>query len=80
MGERTESEHDGLAAHDPSHHHLDERAAGRVMMGTIFFFLVVGIGVGVFFEQPWIGAAAGAAVGILIGLWLVPRLLRDWID
>lgn len=75
-----ESDYDGLTAHDPRHHHLDERAAGRMMGGTIFFFLVVGIGVGVFYEQPWLGAAIGAGVGILIGFWLVPRLMRDWID
>ena len=62
---------------DPSEH-FDERAAGLAMIGTILFCLVVGGGVGIFFEQPVIGAIAGAMFGIVSGLWLVPRLLRDW--
>ena len=68
---------EGARSSDP-HHQFDERAAGRMMAGTIVFGFVIGTGVGVFYEQPWIGAAIGAAFGIIIGLWLVPRLLRDW--
>lgn len=52
----------------------EERAAGVAMLGTILFFVVVGVGVGVFFEQPAIGAIAGGVLGILVGLWVVPRL------
>lgn len=57
---------------------FDERAAGLAMLGTIFFFVVVGVGVGVFVEQPVAGGIAGGVLGVLAGLWLVPRLLRDW--
>jgi hypothetical protein len=56
----------------------DERAAGLAMLGTIFFFVVVGVGVGVFLEQPVTGGIGGGVLGIAFGLWLVPRLLRDW--
>ena len=55
-----------------------ERTEGLAMLGTIIFFVVVGGGVGIFFEQPAIGAIAGGILGIVIGLLLVPRLLRDW--
>lgn len=61
---------------EPSHDL--ERTEGLAMLGTIIFFTVVGGGVGIFFEQPWIGGIGGAVAGILIGLVLVPRLLRDW--
>lgn len=54
-----------------------ERTAGLAMLGTIFFFVVVGVGVGVFFEQPVIGGIGGGLAGILVGLWLVPGLLSD---
>ncbi len=57
---------------------FDERAAGLAMLGTIVFCVAVGGGVGIFFEQPVIGAIGGAVCGILIGLLLVPRLMRDW--
>jgi hypothetical protein len=62
----------------PDRDQEDERAAGVAMLGTIFFFVVVGVGVGVFFEQPVVGGIGGGALGIAVGLWLVPRLLRDW--
>jgi len=61
---------------DPSHH-FDERAAGLAMLGTIVFCAIIGGGVGVFFEQPVIGALAGGIFGIALGLWLVPRLMQD---
>ena len=48
------------------------------MLGTILFFTVVGGGVGIFFEEPVIYGIVGAIVGIVIGLLLVPRLMRDW--
>ena len=56
----------------------DERAEGLAMLGTILFCVAVGGGVGIFFEQPVIGAIAGAVVGIVLGFLLVPRLMRDW--
>ena len=62
---------------DPNQH-FDERAAGLAMLGTILFCAAVGGGVGIFFEQPVIGAIGGALIGILLGFWLVPRLMRDW--
>jgi hypothetical protein len=62
--------------HEPSRD--VERTEGLAMLGTIIFFVVVGGGVGIFFEQPAIGAIAGGILGIVIGLLLVPRLLRDW--
>jgi hypothetical protein len=63
---------------EDGHRDADERAEGLAMLGTILFCVVVGGGVGIFFEQPVIGAVAGAVFGIVLGLWLVPRLLRDW--
>jgi hypothetical protein len=55
-----------------------ERTEGLAMLGTILFFTVVGGGVGIFFEEPVIYGIAGAIVGIVVGLLLVPRLMRDW--
>lgn len=66
------------AMREERHHDADERAEGLAMLGTILFCVVVGGGVGIFFEQPLIGAIAGGIFGIVLGLWLVPRLLRDW--
>lgn len=66
-----------MSDQDP-YHHFDDRAAGRAMLGTILFCLLVGAGVGVFYEQPVVGALIGGAAGIALGFWLVPRLLRDW--
>lgn len=60
-----------------SEEQFDERAAGLAMLGTILFCAVVGTGVGVFFEQPAIGALIGGASGIALGFWLVPRMMRD---
>lgn len=66
-----------MAGEDPQQQ-FDERAAGLVMLGTILFCAVVGTGIAIFFEQPAIGALAGGAVGIALGYWLIPRLMRDW--
>ncbi len=64
--------------HDPELKRIaQERAAGLAMIGTILFFTVIGTGVGVFYEKPAIGAMAGAFVGVVIGFWLVPGLMRD---
>ena len=51
--------------------------AGRVMLGSIVFCALAGIGVGTFFVQPVIGGLIGAVVGIVVGLWLVPNLLQE---
>ena len=64
---------------DP-HNPFDDRAMGLAMLGTILFCVASGAGVGVFFQQPEIGALAGGVVGILLGLWLLPGLMRDWQD
>ena len=58
--------------HEPS----DQRAT-VAMCGVILFCALSGAGVGVFLERPLPGALVGAALGILLGLWLVPRLLDD---
>lgn len=47
------------------------------MLGSIVFCTLVGIGVGTFFVQPVVGGMIGAVVGIALGLWLVPNLLRE---
>ena len=47
------------------------------MFGVILFCALSGAGVGVFLEEPLWGALAGGVVGILVGLWLVPKLLSD---
>lgn len=62
---------------DRDHEHAHHKTAGVAMAGTIIFCTLTGAGVGVFTEQPLIGALIGGAFGILLGFWLVPRLLRD---
>lgn len=57
---------------------FNERAAGLAMMGAVLFSTVVGLGVGAFVEEPLICGVAGTLFGILLGYWLVPRLMRDW--
>ena len=47
------------------------------MWGVILFCALSGTGVGVFVERPLAGALVGSVFGILVGLWLVPRLLSD---
>ena len=56
---------------------MDEREAGLAMIGVIFFCAISGGGIGVFFEQPVIGALIGAVFGMVFGYWLVPRLMQD---
>jgi hypothetical protein len=56
---------------------FDDRAAGRIMLGSVLFCTIVGAGVGTFFIQPIPGAIGGAVLGILLGFWLVPNLLRE---
>lgn len=55
----------------------DDRIAGRIMLGSIVFCAIVGTGVGTFFVQPIVGGLVGAVVGIALGFWLVPNLLRE---
>lgn len=61
--------------HDP--HDGVDRAEGLAMLGTIVFCAISGGGIGIFFLQPAIGAIIGAMVGIVLGVWVVPNLLRD---
>jgi hypothetical protein len=56
---------------------FDDRMAGRIMLGAIIFCALAGTGVGTFFVQPVVGGMIGAVVGIALGLWLVPNLLRE---
>ena len=55
----------------------ENRAKGLSMLGTIAFCAATGTGIGVFLVQPALGALVGTAIGILIGIWLVPALFRD---
>ncbi|MEA2348879.1 MAG: hypothetical protein QOG62_2666 [Thermoleophilaceae bacterium] len=48
------------------------------MLSSIFFCTSTGAGVGVFFQSPAFGALGGAVVGIVLGLLVVPGLVRDW--
>ena len=59
---------------------FDDRVAGLVMLGTILFCAMLGIGIGVFFIEPYMGGLIGALVGILIGVWVVPNLLTEADD
>ena len=64
---------------DP-HNPFDERAVGLAMLGTVFFFAVTGLGVGAFIQSPALGGIGGAALGIAVGVILVPPLMRHWRD
>lgn len=57
-----------------------ERAVGLGLLGAIFFGVATGVGIGVFAQAPAAGALIGGATGLLLGLWLVPGLVRDWQD
>ncbi len=50
------------------------------MLGTIIFCAASGTGVGVFFEAPELGGFTGGVIGIVIGLVVVPGLVRDTRD
>ena len=56
---------------------FDDRVAGLVMLGTILFCAMLGIGIGVFFIEPYVGGLIGTLVGILVGVWVVPNLLTE---
>ena len=58
----------------------DDKQMGLAMLGVILFCVASGIGIGVFFEAPEIGGFAGGVVGIVLGLIVVPGLMRDWRD
>ena len=47
------------------------------MLGSVLFCAIVGAGVGTFFVQPVLGGLTGAVLGILLGFWLVPNLIRE---
>ena len=59
---------------------FDDRVGGIAMLGSVGFCAVSGLGVGIFLEHPLEGGLAGGAAGIVLGLWLVPGLMRDWRD
>lgn len=65
--------------HDP-YNPFSEKSQGLATLGTLFFCVSSGTGIGVFFEKPEIGALAGGVIGILAGVFLLPALLRDWED
>jgi hypothetical protein len=50
------------------------------MLGTVFFFVVTGLGVGAFVQSPIIGGLGGGVLGIAVGILLVPPLMRHWRD
>jgi hypothetical protein len=56
----------------------DHRNAGVAMLGSVLFCAATGMGIGVFFREPVIGGLAGIAVGIVLGIWFVPSLLREF--
>jgi hypothetical protein len=66
-------------AKDPNNPY-DDRAMGLAMLGVIVFCAASGTGVGVFFQAPEIGGIIGGVCGIILGLVLVPGLMRDWRD
>jgi hypothetical protein len=66
-------------APDPHNPH-SEKNMGRAMLGTVLLCAASGAGIGVFFEAPEIGGMVGGVIGILLGLWLIPSLMRDLQD
>lgn len=59
---------------------FDDNALGLAMLGMIIFCAASGAGVGVFFQEPEAGGLIGGTTGLVLGLWLVPSLMRDWKD
>lgn len=59
---------------------FDDKALGLAMMGSIFFGAATGIGIGVFVKEPAIGGLIGGALGIIVGVWAIPALMRDLRD
>lgn len=64
---------------DP-HNPFTERAIGLALLGTILFCAASGAGIGVFLQEPELGGLVGGAVGLVAGIWLIPPLMRDWLD
>jgi hypothetical protein len=65
-------------AQDPDSESRDHRNAGVAMLGTVLFCAATGMGIGVFFREPVIGGLVGIAVGIVLGIWFVPALMREF--
>jgi hypothetical protein len=62
---------------DPYDRH-DQRSLTGPLIGAVLFCAATGAGIGVFWREPAIGAAVGAFVGIVLGIWLIPALMREW--
>jgi hypothetical protein len=54
-----------------------ERPITGAIVGTVLFCAATGAGIGVFWREPAIGAVVGALVGIVLGVWLIPALMRE---
>jgi hypothetical protein len=57
---------------------FDDRQLGLAMLCVIVVCAITGCGVGLFLQEPAWGAVAGGAAGVVLGVWLVPTLMRDW--
>jgi hypothetical protein len=64
---------------DPHDHHHERSLTGAVV-GTVLFCAATGAGIGVFWREPAIGAVVGGLAGIVLGVWLIPALMREWGD
>lgn len=52
-----------------------EREVGLVMLGTVVFSALTGLGVGAFVNEPAVGGIAGTVVGIVAGVLAAPGLV-----
>jgi hypothetical protein len=68
-----------MTPQDPYNPH-SERSIGLATLGVLLVCTATGAGVGIFVAEPEIGAMIGCLVGIILGLWLVPSLMRDLRD